>query len=177
VTHRHTLDNHARLLILLLPWPVRIEVIDDVVAHSGSEKQSYPRIWIVAMRANEVSRMSRGSFPLFLLGLRTFFPAHDSSLCLSIPLKSAVFRACLFMEVAQLAARLLEAEEEPLRERCVASLNQLLMSQLEDSQGAIAQDRAVAWRSTLYTVHDGAGLGAIGEDGPLRPGMVREQSR
>jgi hypothetical protein len=31
---------------------------------------------IVAMRANEVSRMSSGSFPLLLLGLRTFFPAH-----------------------------------------------------------------------------------------------------
>src|SRR5690242_19606657 len=88
------LDNHAQLLILRLRRPVHIKVIDGLVAHSSSEKQSYPRIWIVTIRANQVNRLARGPFPLLLLGLRTFFPAHDSSLCFSIPVSSMVFRGC-----------------------------------------------------------------------------------
>jgi hypothetical protein len=71
-----------------------------------------------------------------------------------------------------------EAEDEPLPKRRVGcSLNLLLMPQLEGSQGAIAQDSAIAWRSTVYTVHDGAWLAAIGEGDPFRPGMIRKQPR
>src|SRR5690348_12259778 len=88
------LDNHTQLLILLLRRPIHIEVIDSLVAHSGGEKQPYPCIWIVTIRANQVSRLARGPFPLFLLGLRTFFPAHDFSLCFSIPVSSMAFRRC-----------------------------------------------------------------------------------